>query len=296
MIESPSTPAPAAARTARAAAFGAAPHATPSATREGACPATSVGKDRIPALEDHGLELEKYDWVPVLRKRRADGWTSGLQRAFIEALADTGSVTEAARVSGMSVQSCYRLRRAPGSESFSAAWSAAIDAAANKLIDEAFERALIGSDEPVFDRDGMRVGRRFRQSDKMLQFLLRAYMPERFRHAAHDARAAREAPTPVIAPVAKALEALTPPPPEAPHTLMPLDDLKSALQDADMCDGKLPLRLRDPDPVALAARHSDPMPLGEQFERDLEDAKRENRGKPPLSDQEWQTIKRDRFA
>ena len=115
-----------------------------------------------PALDAHGHDPAAYDWVPVLKKRRKDGWSPGKQRAFIEALADGGSVANAARAVGMSESSAYRLRRSPGAEAFDRAWNAAIEAASKKLIDAAFERALIGSEEPVFDRDGNRVGRRLR--------------------------------------------------------------------------------------------------------------------------------------
>src|SRR3546814_20345917 len=79
----------------------------------------------------------------------------------------------------MSESSAYRLRRAPGAEAFDRAWGAAIDAAAKKLLDAAFERALVGTDETVLDRDGNRVGRRLRQSDRLLMFLRRAYGLER---------------------------------------------------------------------------------------------------------------------
>ncbi len=85
-----------------------------------------------------------YDWVPVLRKRRADGWSPQKQRDFVEALADTGLVEESARVVGMSVASCYRLRRAPGAESFARAWDAALDFGALRLKDIAMDRAMTG--------------------------------------------------------------------------------------------------------------------------------------------------------
>lgn len=191
-------------------------------------------------------------WRPVPRQCRADGWTPRAQRAFIETLADSGSVTQAARVVGMSPTSCYRLRRAPGAEEFSAAWAAAIDEASKRLVDAAFERAIVGSDEPVFDRDGNRIGSRFRQSDRMLMFLLRAYMPERFRHAAQETRRPDESPVPALAQVAGALALLGPELSETP-------------------------RPRSPDP----------MPMGEDFERDLEDAKRDAAELPPLTNAEW---------
>lgn len=190
------------------------------------------------------------EWAPVPRQARADGWTAEKQRAFIETLADTGSVDQAAFMVGMSVTGCYRLRRAPGAEDFNAAWSAAIDAASKKLLDSAFERALVGSEEPVFDRAGNRVGRRFRQSDRMLMFLLRAYMPERFRYATHHVVRSGEPPAPPLAPVAEALALLGP---------------------------ELPGPPKPPPPP-------DPMPLGAEFERRLAEAKREGAFRPWADD------------
>lgn len=74
-----------------------------------------------PTLDAHGHDPEAYDWVPVPRRRRVDGWSPEKQRLFIGALADTGSVRSAADFSGMSVQSAYRLRRAPEGRAFAAA-------------------------------------------------------------------------------------------------------------------------------------------------------------------------------
>jgi hypothetical protein len=189
---------------------------------------------------------------------------------------------QAAQAVGMSEKSCYRLRRAPGAEDFAGAWAAAIDAASKKLIDEAFERALVGSDEPVFDRAGNRVGRRFRQSDRMLMFLLRAYSPERFRYAARSVRQAHEPPPPPLAEIAPAMAALGPPPPD-PRTLVSPADLENRLAIADRYDGQLPPAYRDPDPHV----RPDPMPLGEAFERSLANEKRRIADKPPLTDDEW---------
>lgn len=230
-------------------------------------------------VDENGHDLSQYDWVPVLRKRRSDGWSPEKQRNFIEALADCGSVDQAAFAVNMSRASAYKLRRSPGAEAFDRAWSAAIDTASKKLIDEAFERALVGSDEPVFDRDGRRVGRRLRQSDKMLMFLLRAYMPERFRHAVNDRLPKDEPVAPDMLPVAEALDRLLPEPPSEPHRLMNADDLDVALQIADMCDGELPHWHRDPEPEVYKPN--------ETFERELENAKRAASGAAPATDEEW---------
>jgi hypothetical protein len=62
---------------------------------------------------------------PVPRKPRNDGWSPARQTAFLLALSRTAMVNVAARAVGMSVVSCYRLRRAPGAQSFAAAWNAA---------------------------------------------------------------------------------------------------------------------------------------------------------------------------
>lgn len=227
--------------------------------------------------------LDDYDWVPVFRKPRADGWSAETQRKFIEVLADTGSVMQAAMAVGKAKANCYKLRRSPGAEGFAAAWAAAIDAASTRALDEAFERAMVGSDEPVFDRDGNPVGRRFRQSDRLLMFILRAYMPERFRYASRDIRVPGEPPPPPIAPVAQALALLSPARPDGFEDELHPEDLATRLECADLLDGELPPWHRAAAPV-----RPDPMPMGEQFERDLENAKREPSGLPPLTEPEWQ--------
>lgn len=219
-------------------------------------PATSPAPPPAPApteLDAHGHDPGAYDWVPVLRKRRADGWSPEKQRAFIRGLADTGSVDQAARGVGMTGRSAYALRRSPGAEGFDRAWSAATDAAAKRLLDEAFERALVGTDEPVFDRDGNRVGRRLRKSDRMLIFLLRAYMPDRFRFAVHDRTVAGEGPVPAPLNVAAALDHLLPARPADPAALLGPDALAAAIEVADLCDGDLPPWHRDDRSPPLAS-------------------------------------------
>jgi len=39
-------------------------------------------------LDAHGHDPEAYDWVPVLRKRRKDGWTPERQRALLREILD----------------------------------------------------------------------------------------------------------------------------------------------------------------------------------------------------------------
>lgn len=237
-----------------------------------------------PAIDPHGFDPTEYDWVPVKRKKRADGWSNEKQRKFVETLADEGSVKLAAQAVGMSVQSCYRLRRQPGADNFARAWDAAVAEAGKRLLDVAFERATVGAEEPVFDRDGQVLAIRKRPSDRMLIFLLRMRMGDAagrgdWRVDAGDiARGARPAAKPDALPtVAQALIALEPTPLAAPHLSMSPDALAHAIQIADLGDGELPHWRRDPpvEPVALPGLANRPTasPLGAEFDRLLEEAK-----------------------
>jgi hypothetical protein len=227
------------------------------------------------ASADPGVDLAAYQWVPVLRKPRKDGWTPQRQVEFIAALADTGCVEEAAVSAGMTANSCYRLRRSPGSEDFARAWDVAVAHAARRLVDVAFDRAIHGSDEPVYDKRGNRVGRRMRQNDRLLMFLLRAYMPERFRHAHRDMRAPDETLPPPPEPLGQALDRLDAPAPAKPHLLMAPEELGSALQFADFLDGALPRWHRgkgDAEPAPEDPSEPEPGPEDWEEEGDGEDA------------------------
>lgn len=190
----------------------------------------------------HGFDPADFEWLPVERRRRSDGWGHHVQRDFIEALADTGSVAEAARAVHMSVQSCYRLRRSPGAENFARAWEAALAEAHKRLVDIAFDRAVNGTEHPHFDKHGQAVYMRRRYSDRLLMFLLAAHHPDRYGHAADRRRgpvggsAADPAAAPAIAPpaitppaIAEALERLAPVTPADPHRLMHPADFTNLL-------------------------------------------------------------------
>lgn len=126
---------------------------------------TPIAKEARPPLPD---------FTPVPRKYRHDGWTPERQKAFISALADTGSVSRAAAMVNMAQTNCYTLRRAPGAESFRRAWEAALDFGIARLKDIAFERAIDGYLVPVFVA-GKLMGFRRRHNDALLMFCLRHY-------------------------------------------------------------------------------------------------------------------------
>ena len=172
-----------------------------------------------PPFDINGFDPAEFEWRPVPRRPRADGWTPDVQRSFILALAETGLVEHAARAVNMSVQSAYKLRNAPESSGFARAWQAALASAAQRVLDLAFTRAIEGDEIPLFDRDGCRVGARWKVDNRMAMFILRAYMPDRFRYAHHDAVQPGERPVPSLPPVAEAVAALGPVTPPAPHLL-----------------------------------------------------------------------------
>jgi hypothetical protein len=120
------------------------------------------------------------DFTPVPRKcARHDGWTPERQRAFIEALATTGSVKHAAKAVNMSSEGAYHLRRQPGAEDFAAAWAEALDHGIQRLEDIALERAIHGVEVPVYSY-GKLVGTRIVHNDRLLMFLLRNRAADRF--------------------------------------------------------------------------------------------------------------------
>ena len=142
---------------------------------------------RTPVLRDQRPPLP--DFTPVPRKYRHDGWTPERQRAFIDGLAETGSVKHAAQRINMSPEGAYYLRRQKGAEEFRAAWDAALDFGVQSLADVAIERAKEGVPVPIFYK-GEQCGERRRYNDRLIMFLLRRYMPETF--AAGAARGGRE--------------------------------------------------------------------------------------------------------
>ncbi len=123
-------------------------------------------------------QLEKLDQdTPRGRRTRHDGWTKTRQRDFIERLAASASVSDAARYVGMSRQSARDLynRSAP----FRAAWDEALRAAVSVLAETAFDRAVNGTQEQVWYK-GQMVGFREKYNDRLLMFLLRVRDPMNF--------------------------------------------------------------------------------------------------------------------
>lgn len=114
-----------------------------------------------------------------LQRQRSGGWTPDRQRKFIEALAASACVTEAAASVGLSATSAYNLRRRPDAQAFRLAWDAAIDFGMRRLVDAALARAVHGVAVPVFYK-GEQVGERREYPERLAIFLMRAHDPARF--------------------------------------------------------------------------------------------------------------------
>jgi len=158
-------------------------------------------QNRVPEPRETRLLDLAFEVLPR-RHARHDGWTAERQRAFIEALAATGSVSRAARSINMSPEGAYNLRRAPGAESFRAAWSRALDFGVQRLVDVTMERAIDGVAVPVFWK-GEQVGEKRVYNDRLAMFHMRHRLPDRYgplnppgrgtRHPENEAREAAEA-------------------------------------------------------------------------------------------------------
>jgi hypothetical protein len=116
---------------------------------------------------------------------RSNGWKPEVQRAFIEALAETGSVEAACRRVNRSDNGAYLLRRHPEAAEFRKAWEAALALGMQRIEDVAMERALNGVEVPVY-HFGQIIGTRRVYNDRLLMFMLRNRAPKRF--AADGAR------------------------------------------------------------------------------------------------------------
>src|SRR6185369_10623227 len=119
----------------------------------------------------------RFQPVPV--RPRHDGWTVERQIAFIEKLADCGSVAAAAKHVGMSRESARQLARRPGSRDFRDAWNAALDCGYAELEEAAMQRSKKGVARPIFYK-GEQVGEWRHYDERLTMFLLRFRRRHRF--------------------------------------------------------------------------------------------------------------------
>ena len=92
--------------------------------------------------------------LPADAPARQDGWTPERQRAFIEAIAEGHTVSDACRLVGMTKQSAYAFRKRAAGAAFALGWSAANLLARDTLADALLVRALEGQVETYTRPDG----------------------------------------------------------------------------------------------------------------------------------------------
>ena len=106
--------------------------------------------------------------------RGANGWSSEVQRAFVAALAQCGTVAAAARSVGRSPSSAYQLRRRAGeAHPFSLAWDEAQARAADQALDAGMTGGMVARRTAVFHR-GRQVGWRTTYDNRLAYAALRA--------------------------------------------------------------------------------------------------------------------------
>lgn len=96
-------------------------------------------------------------------------WAPQLQRRYIEALAETGSITRACAAVGKSRVAAYGLRHRNEGVAFNLGWDAAILIARAQLSDDLVERAIWGQEDVVVrSTDGTLISRSHKRHDNRL--------------------------------------------------------------------------------------------------------------------------------
>jgi hypothetical protein len=119
---------------------------------------TDPDDEPVAAMPFDGIELEDS------RKRLA-GWSAPRQRLFLRTLAETGQVHLACATARLTARSAYGLRaRSPA---FAACWDTAEQLAVGRLSALAFDRAINGRTEQVW-QGGELVAEKRVPSDRVL--------------------------------------------------------------------------------------------------------------------------------
>ncbi|ATY33895.1 hypothetical protein CVN68_19650 [Sphingomonas psychrotolerans] len=100
---------------------------------------------------------------------RRDGWNDARRKLFLRALSETGSVRDACARARISSTSAYQLREK--CKQFAADWEAALDTQAVTIEQAAYERAVLGWEEPIV-HGGQVIGQRWRYSESLLRALV----------------------------------------------------------------------------------------------------------------------------
>lgn len=113
--------------------------------------------------------------------RKADSRADRTRRArerFVEALRGKANVTDACRAAGIVRTTAYKWYRED--EEFARQWDAAEEEATDELEREAWRRGIHGIDKPV-THQGQITDTYKEYSDRLLELLLKARRPEKFK-------------------------------------------------------------------------------------------------------------------
>lgn len=99
------------------------------------------------------------------------------QRRFLDAYAQCGNISAAARKAGVVRE--YHYRKWLADEEYAAEFAAAKPTVVGVLEDAAWDRAVNGWEDPVY-QGGQEVGKIWRYDSGLLKFLLRANAPDKY--------------------------------------------------------------------------------------------------------------------
>ena len=103
------------------------------------------------------------------------------KKRFLDALEKHGTVRAACRAASVSRVCAYRHK--DKDEKFRNAWERRTNDFLDALEEEAARRA-VGWEDKIFDKDGTEVGTRYQGSDRLMEFMLKAGRPKKFRESA----------------------------------------------------------------------------------------------------------------
>ncbi len=104
--------------------------------------------------------------------------TDTAQQKFLTSFARNGNVTKAAKAARVDRSTPYTWR--DNDPKFAEAWEVAREAAADVLEAEAFRRAVTGTNKGVYHQ-GVLVNTEKQYSDRLLELLLKANRPDKYR-------------------------------------------------------------------------------------------------------------------
>jgi len=110
-------------------------------------------------------------------RHRHDAFTGAKKQTYLKALAKSGCILDACKITGISSSTVYNHQASD--PEFDRNCQLAIGMAATPIELTAYERAVVGHEEPVI-RGGKIVGTRIKRSDYMLRILLQGADPKKY--------------------------------------------------------------------------------------------------------------------